>query len=165
MTRDRIYKALRDLTESKLPWVKYIDMYKGQFDNMPNNYPIPLPAIFFEIGDIPFTNLAESNQVGDAIISIYLYHDLVTDSFKGAEKEKFTISLLRKFDLIFQTFEGFPIIGCTPLNRELEYKPFYDKEYILFRSDFKTTILQRKKKGSKKAVISNLDLVPQYKLK
>ena len=140
MKRSGIYKPLRDRAKEKLPCLKFVDLQKGQMANPTQNYPIPLPALFVEIGDIRFSNLLEHQQKGDGIISFYLYLNLVSDSFKGAEQENQTIEILDRFDDLFEAFEGFSIPNLTPLVRSQEYKPQYGKQFIMFRIDFTTTI-------------------------
>lgn len=144
MKRSFIYKPLRDRAIQGMPYLKFRDLQKGQMQNPTQNYPIPLPALLIEIGDIRFSNLSEHNQKGDGIISLCLYLDLVTDSFDTAEQENETIELLDRMDDVFQTFEGFSIPGLTPLVRQTEYKPQYGKRFILFRVDFTTTSDSRK---------------------
>lgn len=140
MKRSQIYKPLRDRAIIGMPYLQFRDLQKGQMSKHRENYPIPLPALFIEIGDIRFSNLLEHQQKGDGTISIYLYMDLVTDSFDTAELENETIELLDYMDDVFQTFEGFAIPGLTPLNRQTEYKPQYGTRFIAYRVDFATTI-------------------------
>lgn len=132
-------------------------MEKGQMQNPANNYPLPLPALLFEFGDISFSNLGEQAQKGTLLVTMNLYHDLVTDSFEGAELENFTINMLNRFDGIYRTFETFGIPGITPLNRTVEYKPAYGKRYILFKVEFRTTIDQ-----AVNAAILTAKLTPKF---
>ncbi len=145
MKRSQIYKPLRDLAKEKLSYLQFIDLQKGQMQKPTQNYPVPLPALFIELGDFRFTNLLEHQQKGNGIISFYLYLDLVSDSFTGAERENETIDILDHFDELFETFQGFGIPNLTPLVREVEYKPQYGERYIMFRIDFTTTIDDGKK--------------------
>ncbi len=145
MKRSDIYKPLRDLANDKLSYLKFIDLQKGQMNVQPQNYPIPLPALFIEFGDFRFSNLLEHQQKGDGLISFYLYLDLVSDSFHKAERENQTIDILDYFDELFETFDGFSTPNITPLVRSMEYKPQYGTRFILFRIDFTTTIDDGKK--------------------
>lgn len=138
--RSRVHKALRDLAKEKLPYLSFVDLQKGQMSNPTKNYPIPLPALLVEVGDFRFSNLLEQQQKGNGTISLYLYLDLVTDSFQGAESEEETIDMLNHFDELYETFQGFSIPDITPLVRTLEYKPQYGNRFIMFRIDFATTI-------------------------
>lgn len=160
--RSDIYKELYIHAKSALEWLVYIDIQKGQFQRIPDNYPIPLPALLIETGNFSFSNAGESTQKGNGIVSFYLYVDLVTDSFLGAENQTHTINLLDRFDDLYQTFEGFVISGITPLNRVTEYKPEYGKRYILFRVDFKTVKDDAKTIEAETATVEG-ELYPRFK--
>lgn len=140
MKRSKIYKPLRDQAIVGMPYLQFRDLQKGQMNKPRENYPIPLPALFIEIGDVRFSNLLEHQQKGDVMISMYLYMDMVTDSFDTAELENETIELLDHMDDVFQTFEGFAVPGLTPLVRQTEYRPQYGTRFIMFRIDFTTTL-------------------------
>ena len=141
MKRSEIYKELRDRAALKLQDLRFIDLQKGQFQKPSQNYPIPLPALLIEIGDFRFSNLSEGWQKGDGTISVYLYLDLVSDSFVGAERENQTIEILDKQDELFEAFGGVTVSPlATPLVRQTEHKPQYGTRYIMLRVDFTTTI-------------------------
>ena len=141
MKRSDIYKELRNHAALKLPDLRFIDLQKGQFQQQAQNYPIPLPALLIEIGDFRFSNLLEHQQKGDGMISVYLYLDLVSDSFAGAESENQTIEILDRQDELFETFAGAVVSPlATLLVRQTEYKPQYGNRYIMLRTDFTTTI-------------------------
>lgn len=154
MKRSQIYKPLRDIAKQELPYLKFIDLQKGQMNNPTQNYPIPLPALLVEIGEFRFNNLLEHKQKGDGVISFYLYLDLVSDSFNGAERENETIRMLDHFDELFETFEGFSITNMTPLVRSMEYKPQYGTRFIMFRIDFTATIDDDKDMEQKMATLT-----------
>ncbi|MCL1821934.1 MAG: hypothetical protein FWG22_03830, partial [Prolixibacteraceae bacterium] len=84
MKRSAIYKPLRDKARQSLPYLKFIDLQKGQMNTPQQNYPLPLPALLVELGDFRFSNLLEFQQKGDGTISFYLYIDLVSDSIHTA---------------------------------------------------------------------------------
>ena len=161
MKRSQIYKPLRDKAKQELSYLKFIDLQKGQMNNPTQNYPIPLPALLIELGDFRFSNLLEHKQKGDGTISVYLYFDLVSDTFNGAEREDKTIELLDHFDELFETFEGFPIPNMTPLVRTMEYKPQYGTRFILFRIDFTSTIDDEKDMKRKTTPVTP----PKFKFK
>lgn len=158
MKRSKIYKPLRDQAIKGMPYLQFRDLQMGQMNKPRENYPIPLPALFVEIGDVRFSNLLEHQQKGDLTISIYLYMDLVTDSFDSAELENETIELLDHMDDVFQTFEGFAVPGLTPLVRQTEYRPQYGIRFIMFRVDFTTTL------DSGKVIESNSTPKPEVEI-
>src|ERR1035437_163183 len=165
MKRSDIYKALRDLAKTELEYLKFVDLQKGQMQTQKQNYPVPLPALLIELGDFRFSNLGESAQIGDGIVSAYLYVDSGSDTFKGSERENESLAILDKFDDIYQTFEGFKIDKVTPLNRLTEYKPQYGDKYILFRVDFTTVVDDKKVIEQKTVAKPELEVVPTFKFK
>lgn len=145
MNRSEIYKPLRDYAREKMPFLKFIDLEKGQMKNPQQNYPVPLPALFIEIGDFRFSNYSQHRQKGEGLISFYLYCDLQSDSYEGAEREEQTIEILDQFDQIFETFEGVQIYeNMSPLVRQTEWKPQYGTRQVMFRTDFSMAILDQK---------------------
>jgi len=165
MKRSDIYKALRDLAKTELVYLKFVDLQKGQMQAQKQNYPIPLPALFIELGDFRFSNLLESAQIGDGIVSLYLYVDSGSDTFKGSEREDASLAILDKFDDIYQTFEGFPIENLTPLNRSAEYKPQYGEKFILFRVDFTTSVDDQKVVERVTVAKPEVEVIPTFKFK
>lgn len=160
MKRSKIYKPLKDQAIVGMPYLVFRDLQKGQMARAKDNYPIPLPALLIDIGDVRFSNLSEHQQKGDCVISIYLYMDLVTDSFDSAEMENETIELLDHMDDVFQTFEGLAIPGLTPLVRQTEYKPQYGTRFIMYRVDFTTTLDSGKKIEQTTTTKPEVDLKP-----
>lgn len=142
MKRSDIYKALRDHAQTTIPFLQYIDLQKGQMQYPKQNYPLPLPALLIEIGQVSWTNLASHNQIGELIIKISLYQDNQADSFSGAELEKESLSLLNNDDLVFAAFEGFSTQDLQPLVRQRDGDPEYGKRYMCFTTEFKTVIEQ-----------------------
>ncbi len=138
--RSRVYTEIRNRLLEKLPQLQYVDLQKGQFDKPQQNYPIPLPAALIEIKPKEWSNAATGNQMGETIVSIYLYHDLVTDSFNGAEQEAETIKLLDTQDDVFQALECFDSDEFQPLSRISEHEPYYGDRYVCFGTDFKTLL-------------------------
>ena len=144
MLRSTIYKAIRDHSKTAMPELMFRDLQKGQLLQPQENYPIPLPALLVEFQGFRFSNMGEQAQIGDGTISLYLYLDLVTDSFDEAEQENETIELLDYMDAVYQAFEGFGIPGMSPLNRTNESKPQYGERFIAFRVDFSTSVDEQK---------------------
>lgn len=165
MKRSKIYKPLRDQAIVGMPYLQFRDLQKGQMNKPRENYPIPLPALFIEIGDVRFSNLLEHQQKGEVMISMYLYMDMVTDSFDTAELENETIELLDHMDDVFQTFEGFAVPGLTPLVRQTEYRPQYGARFIMFRVDFTTTLDSGKVNNNKMMPLPDPDFDFSYKYK
>lgn len=146
-----------------MPELMFRDLQKGQFLQPRENYPLPLPALLVEFQGFRFSNMAEQTQIGDGTISLYLYLDLVTDSFDGAEQEDETIELLDYMDTVYQAFEGFGIEGMSPMNRTNESKPQYGERFIAFRVDFSTSVDEQKIYNQITAPTPEPALAPRFK--
>jgi hypothetical protein len=143
MKRSQIYKPLRNLAKQQLPFLKVVDLQKGQMLAQAENYPFPLPMLLIEINSIRWTSATEGEQLGDLRITTYLYVSNVADSFTGAEGEDASIELLDKSDDVFQTFEGFSADVFNPLIRENEATQ-YGKGWLCFKTDFKALVTDKK---------------------
>jgi hypothetical protein len=163
MKRSVIYKAIRNKAKLELGSLKFIDLQKGQMNNQRQNYPVPLPALFIEIGNFSFTNQLHNAQKGAGTISFYLYVNNNADSFSGAENEDHSIELLDDFDTLFETFQDMAIENCTPLIRTNEFKPQYGKGYIMFQVDFTTVIDDAKDQNNATTPKPIPDFTPKYK--
>lgn len=139
MKRSIIYTAIKEQAQEKLQDLLYIDLQKGQFKKPESNYPIPLPALLVELKDARYTDILNLEQTGSLELSLYLYLDLVTDSFDGAKLEEETLQILDKMDEIYQIFHGLSTAGFSKLIRTREALVEYGKNYLCFRTDFTTS--------------------------
>lgn len=144
MLRSSVYKVIRDRAKCELPWLRVVDLQKGQFSHkQDNDYPLPRPALLIEIIPGKWENAEAGTQIAtEAIISLTIYTDALTDTFNGSENEDETLELLDNQDVIFQKFEGF----CdenrdlfSPLNRVSE-KTSYATQMIITKVDFTTEL-------------------------
>lgn len=140
MQRSVIYKALRDRAKEKLTWLQYIDLQKGQLTRPENNYPIPLPALFFEFTNLESTNQLSTSQTTELIIRISLCLQCVTDSFDTSVTEAETVELLDKWDDVFNAYHGFYCENITRLTRIRELPPEYNNGLITLTSEYKTVV-------------------------
>ena len=137
--RSKVYKQVRDRLLEKMPDLQYVDLQKGQFNNKPQNYPIPLPACLVEFRPVQWSK-STGGQLGDGIISFYLYIEHVTDSFNGAEQEEETINLLDKLDELYECMQGYSGENFNPLNRKSDAIAGYSEGYVCYRTDFQATL-------------------------
>lgn len=139
MLRSKVYLQIKERLQEKLPELQFIDLQKGQFVKPQQNYPIPLPACLIEFKPVTWSNAESGTQLGKTLISVYLYLDLVTDSFDNAEQEQETIELLDQQDSIFETLQGLDSEDFAPLNCINEEPAKYDVQRgMYFRTDFAT---------------------------
>ena len=137
--RSEIYKELKAEIKSKFPELQFIDMQKRQFEKADQNYPIPLPACLIEFKPVSWSNTI-GEQIGDAIICLHLYVDLVTDSFDDSESENDTINILDNQDALHDRLNGFSGTHFAPLSRSYDNTAQYGNRFICFPVDFKTVI-------------------------
>ena len=135
--RSVVYKAIKDRLKEAKPELEYIDLQKGQFLRMTENYPIPLPACLIELKPVSWSNIVEG-QLGDAIVSFSIFMENVTDSFDGSETEHESIEMLDAQDELYDIMEGFSGEGFSPLCRKGEAAPLYDKRFVMYTVNFQT---------------------------
>ena len=158
MKRSDLYKKLRDVAKAKMTDLAYVDLQKQQMKKISETNPIPLPALLIEFKDAQFSNVAKLDQMGNKTISLYLYLDLVTDSFDGAESENDSIALLDKMDEIFQTFQGVSCELFSQLIRVSEGIQEYGSRYICFRTDFSTSVKDIKEVTTTRVTIPKINI-------
>lgn len=148
--RSDLYKKLRDVAKAGMTELKYIDLQKGQFRNFTKEHPLPLPALLVEFKNGQYTNVGKLDQMGDMMISIYLYLDNFGESFSGSKSEDKSLALLDKMDEVFQTFQGVSCEMFSKLIRTADETQEIKDNYICFRTDFSTGIKDVKTVTTKK---------------
>ena len=141
MPRKETYKVIRDRIASTMPWVKWIDLQKGQFDTPAKTYPLPLPCILIEVKSINWTSYLNKRQMGDAIVSIYIYLQVIGDSIKGTQQEEYTLSM---FDKINDPFQYLTDLAESNVFKRLvrisDYIVGYKPGLAIYKTDFSTTL-------------------------
>ena len=85
--RRGIYESLKWRLAKELPWLRLIDLDKGQVGRGERNYPVPLPAAYIRVGRIDWESRT-GIQEGDATVSVALVLEHVQDTYDGAEAEE-----------------------------------------------------------------------------
>lgn len=67
-----LYNALKSELETKLTWLKHVDLYNSQMDNEDVEIAFDYPAIFIEFANISYTDLTQGVQIGDFDVNIHL---------------------------------------------------------------------------------------------
>ena len=156
MQRSVLYQLIKNNIKKILPWVNYIDLQKGQFRRLDNNYPIPLPALLIEFGNVNYSNTLKNKQIGEITINIELYLPCVTDSFDNAELEDETIQILDRWDELYKAFHGFNCEQITKLVRKQEQTAEYGNGYICLRSEFVAVFNEHQDIENTKITIPNI---------
>lgn len=138
-----LYTAIRDELKLKLPWIKFVDLQKGQFDKPGDNHPLPLPTVLVGFNPIRWEN-TKGIKTGDLVVCIYLYLDNSSESFDGAEQERESLEMFTRVDDIFQTLED--KAGDTFQKMILTGDSIYkvSQRWICFKSEFTCRIAKQK---------------------
>lgn len=138
--RKALYEATRDRIRETMPWVRSIDLQKGQFASCESNYPLPLPCALIEIKPLAWEN-ASGIQIGETILSIYLVFDDNSDTVAGSTAEQKSLEILDKMDEPFYKLTDLSSISFKRLVRKGDgFIRFYNR-VIELRTDFYTTLL------------------------
>jgi len=160
MQRSLLYTAIKNKAKESLPWVNYIDLQKGQFRRQENHYPIPLPALLIEFGNVTYANTLQGKQTGEVSINIELYLPCVTDSFDDAELETETIQLLDRWDELYHVLHALNIEQITKLTRTRELTAEYGNGYVCLRSEFVASIVDKQPSQTIKIQRPNIQIEP-----
>jgi hypothetical protein len=128
------------LIAQQVEGIVYCDLQKMQIKRAAQDYPMPMPAVLFDITNVSFTNTAQKHQLGSLKITISAYFDLVTDSFDGAEMSAETLQLLDKSDELFEAFHGSLIPGYGNMKRLQDLPSEYGFRYICFKSSYSLSV-------------------------
>lgn len=139
--RKELYTTVRDRIRAEMPWVRWVDLQKGQMDAPAKNYPLPLPCALVEIKPVTWEYYTENAQLGHAIIAIWLYLDHSGDSVKGAETEDQSLELMDRMDEVFQILTDLSGVSFKRLVRSSDQVVSYKPRMVIFRCDFLTTLV------------------------
>lgn len=138
--RKETYKAVRDRIRAEMPWIKWIDLQKGQMDSPSKSYPLPLPCALVEFKPVTWENFPRQSQIGWTTISIWLYLDHSGDSVKGAQMEEQSLALMDSMDEVFQKLEDLSGPSFKRLVRINDQVVAYKPRMIVYRCDFSTDL-------------------------
>ena len=139
--RKETYKAIRDRIVAEMPWIRSIDLQKGQMETLSKTYPLPLPCALIEIGAVTWDNYITLSQLGQATISIFVYFDHSGDSLKGSEMENESLKLMDQMDDVFQKISDLSGSAFKRLVRTGDQVVKYRPRMVVFRCDFSTTLV------------------------
>lgn len=139
--RKALYEATRDRIRGTMPWVRSIDLQKGQFASPENNYPLPLPCALIEIKPLAWENASGKIQIGETIVSVYLIFDDSSDTVAGSAAEQKSLEILDKMDEPFYKLTDLSSISFKRFVRKGDGFIRYYNRIIELRTDFYTTLL------------------------
>jgi hypothetical protein len=135
-----LYEAIRDRLLTEVSWIKWTDLQKGQFKQIKENYPLPLPCVLVEIQPTKWEALQSNRQNGPTTVSLYLHLDHSADSLSGTEAEDESIELLDHMDEIFQKLTGISSNYFQRLTRIEDRIVGYGDRMVIYRIDFQTML-------------------------
>jgi len=142
--RRQVYEAVRDKISQTMSWVKWIDLQKGQFNNLKEDYPLPLPCILVEISHIMWETFAQNRQMGKTIISVYIFNQVIGETLKNSEQESTSLKALDKIDEVFQKLSDLAVANLFKrLVRVSDHVVSYLPGVIVHRMDFQTTLFDQ----------------------
>lgn len=147
MKRSTIYKSIRDVAKSEIPDLAFVDLQKQQIKRRTVEFPLPLPALLVEFKHTPYSNVGSKSQLGEMHITLWLYVNLITNSFDGAEMETETLELLDRADEIFEVFHCNTLGGIGSMTRIADLPNEYGADWMALKTDFKLTIKDKKELG------------------
>ena len=139
--RKETYKAVRDRIKAYMPWIRWIDLQKGQMDAPAKSYPLPLPCALVEIKPVTWENYTDKSQLGQTIIAISIYLDHSGDSLKGAGTEEQSLALMDKMDDVYQSLTDLSGQSFKRLIRTNDQVVTYKPRMVVFRCDFSSTLV------------------------
>ncbi len=113
-----IYQAIHDRLCSQLPFLQYVDLQKGQFDEESAMAALPTPAALIEFKQIDWAGAtAGGYYMGVAFIAIHLYQNPVNPDFNANDRKAESLMLLHRQDELFRALEKFSGNHFQPLIR------------------------------------------------
>lgn len=144
MKKRDIYIAIRDVAKDSLPELAVVDIQKQQMKRQADDYPMPLPSLLIEIGSVPFSNIGNRSQIGSVNVVLYLYLELVTDTYDGCELEDETLQILDIADDVFEAFHCTRLANVGMMTRKQELPNEYGMRWICLKSAYEITIKDNK---------------------
>ena len=139
--RRELYTTVRDRIRAEMPWVRWIDLQKGQMDIPAKTYPLPLPCALVDIKQVTWDSYTDLSQLGQTIIAIWLYLDHSGDSLKDTEMEEQSLELMDRMDDVYQKLGDLSGQSFKRLVRSSDQVVSYKPRMVVFRCDFSTTLI------------------------
>lgn len=143
MQRSKVYIEIRDRLKERMAQLKTVDLQKGQFKNQQQHLPVPMPAALIELRPLDWQH-ATGGQIADAVASVSLYLDLVTDSFDEAEQNDETLAILDSLDELNEALSGFSGTDFGSAMRLRDGVDHYGADYVCLKADFRFALFDNK---------------------
>jgi len=141
VVRKELYTALRDRIKAAMPWVRWIDLQKGQADAPSKTFPLPLPCVLIEIKPVTWETYSDNSQLGQATVSLTLIQDHSGNTVHGADSETESLKMLDRMDDVFQAIQDLSGNHFKRLVRMGDEVTRYKLRTVESRTDFTTTLV------------------------
>lgn len=137
-----IYKSITDMLLEKVPGLKWIDLYRGQYRNFEKEYPFSFPAVFIEFVELPFVNDGNNTSSAPSTIKIHIVQDNTADTFRSDLKQNNTPGLiyLETVDAIHKALQGFAPTNCSRLQGATLISDTEDSSMIVYLRDYRCQV-------------------------
>jgi len=119
--RSELFKEIRDLLNSKVPELKWIDMDWGQLDLPDQSYPLLFDCALIGFPDIDWKTGSRKLQDGDVQILVKIGVDVFNDTYVAgnisAPDVQYALSKMQLVDRIFAVLQGFEGTFFNKLDR------------------------------------------------
>lgn len=123
--RATTYTEIMTRISENCPLLEWIDIDRGQLDNIEEELPFPLPAVFISFEEAAWQTLAGRNlQKGQVIFSIRTAWKPYGDTFVGSEEQESTLAYLETLDQLHSALQGY---SGTYFNHMMRFKEFIER--------------------------------------
>ncbi|MDL2315050.1 hypothetical protein LJC16_02190 [Bacteroidales bacterium OttesenSCG-928-C19] len=114
---DRLFEAIADRLEDKIPELKWIDWEAGQIDYQDEEYPFQFPCCFIDIEGVEWGNVGERLMIGKATVNLRVCFDIYEDFNNKSPDRKHALKHLRLINKIQKHIQHFSGEHFNQLNK------------------------------------------------
>ncbi|MDT8412687.1 MAG: hypothetical protein RQ875_09515 [Vicingaceae bacterium] len=93
-----LYTELANIITTKVPAIKWVDLWHNQINFIENEYPFPVPAVFLAFRSNNITDQGLKVQQLTLQIDVFLYYETFADTFTGSTNQTDALAFLDAFD-------------------------------------------------------------------
>lgn len=112
-----IYKELADLVKSKIPAIKWQDLWHNQINFLDDEHPFPTPAVFYNFRILNTTDTGLKVQQATLQVDVYLYYETFADTYKDSWNQDSAMAFLDLLSQIFATLHASDGINYSSMRR------------------------------------------------
>ena len=101
-----LYNEIAQRINTKIPEVKWVDLWHEQVSFLTEELPFPTPAVFIGFTTNNCDDLMQLIQQCDMQVDFYLFFETFSDTYQGAYNQSSAISFLRLLTKLHSCFHG-----------------------------------------------------------